>query len=48
MDRNGDGVVSRREFLGPPEVFRELDTDGDGVISAAEAARASSLDKAKR
>jgi Ca2+-binding EF-hand superfamily protein len=40
MDRNGDGVVSRREFLGPPEVFRELDADGDGVISPEEAARA--------
>jgi Ca2+-binding EF-hand superfamily protein len=41
MDRNGDGVLSPREFVGPPEVFRRLDTDGDGVISAAEAARAS-------
>jgi Ca2+-binding EF-hand superfamily protein len=40
MDRNGDGVLSPREFLGPPEVFRELDADGDGVISPAEAARA--------
>jgi Ca2+-binding EF-hand superfamily protein len=40
MDRNGDGVVSRREFLGPPEVFRRLDADGDGMISAAEATRA--------
>jgi hypothetical protein len=40
MDRNGDGVVSRREFLGPPELFRKLDRDGDGVISPAEAAAA--------
>jgi hypothetical protein len=40
MDRNGDGVVSPREFVGPPEVFRELDTDGNGVISPAEADRA--------
>jgi Ca2+-binding EF-hand superfamily protein len=40
MDRNGDGIVSPREFVGPPEVFRKLDTDGDGVISAEEAARA--------
>jgi Ca2+-binding EF-hand superfamily protein len=40
MDRNGDGVISPREWLGPPERFRELDLDGDGVISAAEAARA--------
>jgi Ca2+-binding EF-hand superfamily protein len=40
MDRNGDGVVSRAEFLGPPELFRELDADGDGVISVEEATRA--------
>jgi Ca2+-binding EF-hand superfamily protein len=40
MDRNGDGVISPREFIGPPEVFRKLDADGDGVISPEEAARA--------
>jgi Ca2+-binding EF-hand superfamily protein len=40
MDRNGDGVISPREFIGPPEVFRRLDINGDGVISPAEAARA--------
>jgi Ca2+-binding EF-hand superfamily protein len=40
MDRNGDGVVSPREFVGPPEVFQKLDANGDGVISAEEAARA--------
>jgi Ca2+-binding EF-hand superfamily protein len=40
MDRNGDGVISPREWIGPPERFRELDLDGDGVISPAEAARA--------
>jgi Ca2+-binding EF-hand superfamily protein len=37
MDRNGDGDVSPREFVGTPEEFRKLDTDGDGLISAAEA-----------
>ncbi len=37
MDRNGDGDVSRREFLGPLELFRKLDTDGDGLISPTEA-----------
>jgi hypothetical protein len=42
MDRNGDGVISPREFVGPPEVFRKLDTDGDGVITPEEAARAGS------
>jgi Ca2+-binding EF-hand superfamily protein len=40
MDRNGDGDVSRREFLGSDEDFRRIDTDGDGLIDAQEAARA--------
>ncbi|MDB5309827.1 MAG: hypothetical protein JWO38_4029 [Gemmataceae bacterium] len=37
MDRNRDGDVSRREFLGTDEDFRRLDTDGDGLIDAREA-----------
>jgi Ca2+-binding EF-hand superfamily protein len=37
MDRNNDGDVSRREFLGDDAAFRRLDTDGDGLISRAEA-----------
>jgi Ca2+-binding EF-hand superfamily protein len=37
MDRNGDGDVSLREFLGPLKRFHELDTDGDGLISPEEA-----------
>lgn len=37
MDRNGDGDVSRREFLGTDEDFRKIDTDGDGLIDANEA-----------
>jgi Ca2+-binding EF-hand superfamily protein len=37
MDRNGDGDVSRKEFLGTDEQFRAIDTDGDGLISLAEA-----------
>jgi hypothetical protein len=40
MDRNGDGLLSPREFLGPIEVFRKLDRDGDGFISIAEAEQA--------
>ncbi|HZY87711.1 MAG TPA: EF-hand domain-containing protein [Gemmataceae bacterium] len=39
MDRNGDGDVSPREFLGSREDFRRIDADGDGLISAEEAER---------
>jgi Ca2+-binding EF-hand superfamily protein len=40
MDRNGDGDVSPREFLGSPDEFKRLDADRDGLIDAAEAQRA--------
>ena len=40
MDKNGDGYVSPREFLGTPEQFRKLDTNRDGLISPEEAATA--------
>jgi Ca2+-binding EF-hand superfamily protein len=40
MDRNRDGDVSRREFLGTDEEFRRIDTDHDGLISLEEAIRA--------
>jgi Ca2+-binding EF-hand superfamily protein len=37
MDRNGDGDVSEREFLGTLDQFRSLDRDADGLIDAEEA-----------
>jgi Ca2+-binding EF-hand superfamily protein len=37
MDQNGDGYVSRHEFVGSDEEFRRLDRDGDGLISPQEA-----------
>jgi len=37
-DYNGDGYLSRREFLGSGEQFGVLDGDGDGFIDAREAA----------
>ena len=40
MDVNGDGDVSRREWLGSEEDFRRIDTDGDGLISLEEALKA--------
>src|SRR4029079_1069202 len=43
MDRNRDGDVSLREFLGPLAASRKLDADGDGLISAVEAEQAVSL-----
>ena len=41
MDRNDDGDVSRREFLGTAETFRAMDRDGDGLLDDREAANAS-------
>jgi hypothetical protein len=37
MDRNGDGDVSRAEFLGGAADFAALDADADGLITTDEA-----------
>jgi len=37
-DRNRDGKVTREEWRGPERMFKRLDKDGDGVISAGEKA----------
>jgi Ca2+-binding EF-hand superfamily protein len=40
MDRNGDGFLSRREFVGPLEGFDALDLDRDGLLDLNEASKA--------
>jgi hypothetical protein len=36
-DLNGDGDVSKREFVGSIEQFARIDGDGDGYVNVAEA-----------
>lgn len=42
-DRNNDGDITWREFLGPRDAFEQLDADGDDLIDPKEAAAASGL-----
>lgn len=42
MDRNQDGDITWREFLGTREQFEKLDHNGDGLISRNEAEEATS------
>ena len=39
MDKNNDGDISPREWLGTDEDFKAIDTDGDGLISVEEAVK---------
>ena len=41
MDKNGDGDVTLKEFLGDKKEFKKLDTNGDGFIEPKEAEAAS-------
>jgi Ca2+-binding EF-hand superfamily protein len=43
MDRNLDGDLTWKEFLGPRHVFEALDADGDGLIDPVEAEKADQL-----
>lgn len=40
MDKDGNGELSREEYLGSDAVFKRLDADGNGAISAEEGAKA--------
>ena len=37
MDKNGDGDITLREFLGTKKQFEELDRNGDGFLERKEA-----------
>jgi len=47
MDRNSDGDLSRREFLGRAEIFNQYDLDRDGLLSPQEATNAGNNANAK-
>lgn len=40
MDRNNDGDLTWNEFLGPREIFHDLDGDADGLVDPKEAEKA--------
>jgi len=45
MDTNGDGTVSRDEWVGQPQVFQRVDKNDDGKLDAQEQASAVELFK---
>ncbi|NQV56550.1 MAG: EF-hand domain-containing protein, partial [Rhodospirillales bacterium] len=36
MDKDGDGRISKSEFLGPGQAFDRIDADGDGYVTKEE------------
>jgi Ca2+-binding EF-hand superfamily protein len=48
MDRNQDGDVSRREFVGSDAQFARIDADGDGLINVEEAEKADAWFRGQR
>ena len=36
QDKDGDGLISRDEWRGPPQNFDNIDKDGDGFLSLEE------------
>src|SRR5262249_54819401 len=48
MDANGDGFISRREFLGSRADFNRIDSNGDGLLDPQEAIRFDGLVRGKR
>ncbi len=36
MDKNGNGVIDKDEFKGPPEMFSKIDADNSGTITKEE------------
>ena len=47
FETNGDGVVSKGEYIGPEKKFSTLDSDGNGIIEAGEGPTGSPTGHAK-
>ncbi|MFM7593998.1 MAG: hypothetical protein ACKO85_19595 [Isosphaeraceae bacterium] len=45
MDTNGDGTISREEWVGQPQIFQRVDKNDDGKLDADEQANAVELFK---
>jgi Ca2+-binding EF-hand superfamily protein len=45
MDKDGDGVISREEWVGQPQGFNRADTNSDGKLDAEEQSRAAEIMK---